>query len=297
MSEVRNVKHIGMQRAHALANLSARKQLDLIAEGLPILMQSASSLLEASNQLTAHPRSAAILRRHADEEVAKVLILIDLVRCPAPQRASRVGKMTKWFYSHLARLIYVESQYWKPTNVKELQSYINTTRHTHYLEGGVGEYIMPNWEIYCRESDLYADIEADEYGILFWNDPQSRFRERDFKILPNDSHDPLAWRVCKALQNLGVFTRQGLDLASKAWSSVNFQEIEHHEDAKCLTHKMVCALEEARLISDDADDSQLGTLYHQWQLPMYHMDFSPIEITLKELQEERDNNLWHEMGY
>lgn len=110
MQQVTSVKHIGMKRAHALANLNAEKQFDLIAEGLPILMNSAGNLLKAAGSLEEHPRSAAMLGRHAEEELAKVLILIDLVRCPNSQRASRVGSMTRWLYDHLARLIYVNAQ-------------------------------------------------------------------------------------------------------------------------------------------------------------------------------------------
>ncbi len=58
MPEVQNIRHIGMRRAHALSNLSVDEQFDLIADGLPILMQNAGGLLEALKQLTA-PGSAA----------------------------------------------------------------------------------------------------------------------------------------------------------------------------------------------------------------------------------------------
>lgn len=298
MPDVQNARHIGMRRAHALANMSAQKQFDLIAEGLPILMNSAGSLFDASNELKNHPRSASMLRRHASEEVAKILILIDLVRCPASQRSSRVGRMTKWFYDHLARLIYVEAQSWKPMHAQQLQEYIDSNRRTHYLEGSIGEYIMPNWEVYRRESDMYADIVGEEDGTFHWSDPQSTYHDPAFNDLILGGHlEPRSWQICKALQKFGVFTRQGLNLTAKAWNAVDFRQDENHEDAKQLTYKMANALEKAGLITEDATEDQLGTLYHEWQLPMYRMDFSAIEVSLEELQDERDRNLWSEIGY
>ena len=48
MVEARKSEEIGMKRGRVLVNLPPSKQLDLIAEGLPILMKSADDLLAAS---------------------------------------------------------------------------------------------------------------------------------------------------------------------------------------------------------------------------------------------------------
>lgn len=177
MPKIKNEKHIGMRRAHALANMQEKEQFDLIAEGLPNLMASARNLLSASYCLERHQRSASMLRRHASEEIAKILILVDLVRSPASHRPSRVGRMTRWFYDHLARLIYIEAQSWKPMHAQQLQECINDHRRMHYLEGPTGEYIMPNWEIFRRERDMYADIVGEEDGTFHWSDPLSIYQK------------------------------------------------------------------------------------------------------------------------
>lgn len=298
MSEVQNAKHIGMRRVHALANMPTAKQFDLIAEGLPILMNSAGSLFDASNELTAHPRSASMLRNHASEEVAKILILMDLVRCPASLRSSRVGKMTKWFYDHLARLIYIEAQNWKPIHAQQLQEYIDSQRRTHYLEGSYGEYIMPNWEVYRRESHMYADIIGEEDGTFHWSDPQSIYRDlANNDLVLGGCVEPRSWRICKALKEFGAFTREGLNLTAKAWNTIDFHQNENYKNTKQLTWEMSKALGNAGLITKDATEDQHRTLYHEWQLPMYRMDFSPIKVSLEELQEERDQNRWSEIMY
>ena len=159
-----------MKRGQVLSNLPQPKQLDVISEGLPVLMKSAGDLLGASKALVEHQRAATILEGHAIEEVAKMLILIDIVRCPQKLRPSRIGPMITWFYDHLARLIYIDAQSWKPVNTKQLQEYVDDHRKSHYLDGAIGEYIMPNWTTWSRESKLYADIGAYEDGEPIWNE-------------------------------------------------------------------------------------------------------------------------------
>jgi len=52
-----------------------------------------SPLLAASKALVERDRAATILKGHAMEEVAKILILMDIVRCPPKLRGERVGPM------------------------------------------------------------------------------------------------------------------------------------------------------------------------------------------------------------
>ncbi|TIL49630.1 hypothetical protein [Mesorhizobium sp.] len=93
MPEAQKSSDIGIKRGRTLANLPASAQLDLIAEGLPILMKSAGDLLAAARSLEGHTRSSSILLGHSLEEVAKILVLMDIVRCPPKIRPSRVGPM------------------------------------------------------------------------------------------------------------------------------------------------------------------------------------------------------------
>ena len=81
--------------------------------------------------------------------------------------------MVKWFYDHLARLIYVDAQTWRPVDMNQLQEYVDSHRRSHSLEGYADEYIVPNWTIFSRESELYADIVAYEDGEPTWNEPLS----------------------------------------------------------------------------------------------------------------------------
>lgn len=277
-----------MKRGRVLSNLSQPKQFDIIAEGLPILMRSAGDLFEASSVLAEHHRAATVLEGQAVEEVAKVLMLVDIVRCPQKIRPSRIGSMMTWFYDHLARLVYIDAQHWKPMNFNQLQAYVDDHRRSHTLEGMVGEYIMPNWTIWSRESLLYADIATFENGEPTWNDP-------DYNATPGDYHPRSPWRVCQVLCDMGAFTREGLDVLSEVWGQVEFKDDQNWDDATRLTERMLSVLGEADLITDAANTDQAGTLYGQWQMPMYHIDFARIEVALEDLNAEREAKLWSEM--
>jgi hypothetical protein len=97
MAEARKSGDIGMKKGRVLMNLPQPAQLDVIAEGFPILMKSAGDLLAASKTLSEHYRAATILEGHAMEEIAKALILVDIIRCPPKLRPSRIGPMMDGF--------------------------------------------------------------------------------------------------------------------------------------------------------------------------------------------------------
>jgi hypothetical protein len=100
---------IGLRQARRMCQLSEEDRLSLIAEGLPIILNSAQGFWKASRQLDRLPREAKVLESFAEEEAAKVLILMDAVRCPPRLVPSRLKTVIGWFYDHLARLIYAEA--------------------------------------------------------------------------------------------------------------------------------------------------------------------------------------------
>jgi hypothetical protein len=289
MAEIRSADDIGMKGLRILANVPDKERFDIVAEGLPILMKSAEDLLLASEVLDDHQRAASILIGQATEELAKVLMLVDLVRCPAKLRASRVSFMVKWFYSHLARQLYVESQSWKPMHVDQLQEYMDDQRKSHYLDGPVGEYIFPNSAVFLRESQLYADLMLYEDGTRTWNEPSNEAK-------PFARNRPHVWTICNALRDFGALSRKGLDIVSESWERIDFKGDQDWSAARGLTQTMLEGLQQAKLISEAATEEQLGPLYNHWQIPMYHIDFHQIDVPLDQLMAQRDANLYNEIG-
>ncbi|MBO9547073.1 hypothetical protein [Caulobacter sp.] len=125
---------IGMRQLRALANMPPKQRWNVIAEGLPILLTSAEALYAASRVNDENARVREILQGHAAEEAAKILILLDYVRCPLGL-SDPAQRMLRVFYDHGTRLIYATACGWRPTDVNELRTYVDRERASHYIEG------------------------------------------------------------------------------------------------------------------------------------------------------------------
>jgi len=285
---------IGLRQARRMCQLSEKDRLSFIAEGLPIILNSAQGFWKASQQLDALPREAKVLKSFAEEEAAKVLILMDAVRCPPKLVASRLKVIIGWFYDHLARLIYAEAASWKPMHLAQLREYVDRERRGHYLEGYAGEYIMPNWAVYSRESGLYADVEASQDGELQWSSPRQPYEPVDFQLFR--SYMPPALRVAEAMRELGLFTCAGLKATSDIWGALEYRDKEDHHEGGKLTEALLRRLHAEGLMADTAQDEHVRALYGDWQIPMYNLEFSLIPVPIEQLRAEQEAEYWSMVG-
>lgn len=283
---------IGLRQAKRLCQMPERERLAFISEGLPVILESADGFWRAAQRLTEHPREARVLKGFAEEEAAKVLILMDVVRCPRKLVASKLSKMIGWFYDHLARLIYAEAVVWKPMDLTQLRDYVDQQRRGHDVDGYAGEYILPNSAVYERESRLYADVEAYQDGTLVWT------AQRDTYRVPSslEAFQPPALRLAEAMQNLGLFTKKGLQATSDIWGSLEFRDKEDHQDGGHLTERLLTRVKAEGLFQDAAQQSDVSSLYNDWQIPMYNLDLSLIPITLDQLKAEQERQYWSMVG-
>jgi len=281
---------IGLGQGWRLCQKRPNERLILVSDGLPVILASAQGFWGASCYLRDMPREAEVLRGFAEEEAAKILILMDAIRCPPKLIASKISKIVSWFYSHLARLIYAESVSWEPMDVAQLRKYVDNERKAHYVDGYCGEYIMPNSKVYQRESTLYADIEAYDDGELGWNLP----RGDDANLFP--SFDPPALALVEAMSALGIFTHQGLRATADIWGKVEFKDIENYEDAEALTNELLQRLVAEGLTTETAVRQHASRLYSHWPLPMYGFEFSLVDVPLDDLKAEQDRLFRSEIG-
>ena len=267
--------------------MAQAQRLAFLAKGLPVILSSSQSMWRASRKLEEKmPREAGVLQGFAEEEAAKALILMDAVRCPRSLVASRTGAIVRWSYDHLARLIYAEAVSWRPPSVAQLQEYVNSHRKAHVLEGFAGEYIVPNWSLYKRESRLYADIQAEESGDLAWSDPL------DYAFSSSlETQMPYALQLVEAMAELGIFTVAGLKATSEIWDQVAFKHEEGRPHALALSRQLVKRLILEGLPRETATNQHLRTLANYWQLPMYSLEFKMIPVSMRELEAEREAEL------
>jgi hypothetical protein len=280
---------IGLKQAALLCQMTFDQRLTFLSEGLPIVLASAEGFWDASRRLLSMPREAEVLCNHAEEEAAKILIIMDMVRCPKKLVASRMGKMIVWFYDHLARVIYANAASWRPMNVAQLRQYVDDSRQSHYLEGNLGEYIVPNFELTNRESMLYADIAAFEDRLPLWSAP---------KRMPDSFPDfvPPVLALGKSLAALGIFRVEGLRAAAEVWNTREFKDAEGYSETKTLTQRLLQRVVEEKLPTPAAEQNDVSRIY-DWQMPMYNLDLRPIPVPIEQLQRERDAILYAEMGY
>lgn len=81
-----------------IADWENSRLFEMVAEGIPLIAQNAESLDEAAGRLfsTGEHRTSGIIRGFAEEEAAKVLILLDAVRCPKEQRQATLECFHIW---------------------------------------------------------------------------------------------------------------------------------------------------------------------------------------------------------
>lgn len=92
---------IGQRQASRICQMSAADRFTFLAEGLPIIHASSKGFWSGSVELRTMPREAEVLAGFAKEEAAKILILMDVVRCPDKLVASKLSMLIGRFYGHL----------------------------------------------------------------------------------------------------------------------------------------------------------------------------------------------------
>lgn len=286
---------VGLGHLSAICQMRTKVKLSLLAEGLPLILASSEGFQAAAEALRDHARESDVLEGFAAEEAAKTLILMDMLRCPKTKRASRNGAFVRWFYDHLARLIYAEAVSWRPTDKGQLRSYVDLQRRSHVTDGAIGEYIVPSGPVPDRERRLYADVEKLDDGSLTWNSPRSW--KEDFPDTGLFDRAPDALRIARAMKKLGMFSETGLEVVSHIWSEETLSDEMTWQDGRDLSMRMLEMLNEEGAILEDATNEDAGLILNEWPLPMWDFELSPVVVPIEELESERERNLWNEMGY
>jgi hypothetical protein len=223
----------------------------------------------------------------AEEEAAKILILLDAVRCP-PNRQKDLTRTLSNFYNHLARLIYAAASGWHAATLPELTRYVDHDRTSHYLDGQYEpEFLFRNGLLDEREGFLYADL-VDEDGTLTWRKPGPRFGgvpiEHD--ILGSNVPWFHALPLVEALSRVGILTLEGLKVVARIWQPLKLDHETHRQELNPLTHRTLETLHDRGCWSGASDEDVLRVM--DWQFPMYSLEFTEIRVTEDAIQRERD---------
>ena len=249
-----------------LASFTDDRLFREVSEGVPLIVENAISLDETAHRLYREKefRASEIIRGFAEEEAAKVLILIDLVRCPQiPQR--RVETL-KRFYGHVAKRIYAMTcSYPKIASFGELCELVEMECRPYYLDGpNWVDWIFPNSISAEREQTIYVDYVqdiTDEPGDYHWRAPTVP------PLDPWPYETPDCVRLSRALLEAGANMPDGLAEIANIWRGF---EPGPETDRGELRDLIAYTLDRlAKRVRSAADESVSSFIVSSWSFPLW----------------------------
>ena len=264
------------------------ERLDAIAEGLGLLAEHVATLRQDVMHLAEadRPRGRAVLSAQSEEEAAKALILLDLVRMDWRDHKA-VSRQIGRFYNHLARCIYVDAVQMRPADFREVRERVDWLRRSHYLDGPNDvDWIFRNQLIAEREDSLYVDYVHEEEGNR-WTTPASK-EGVDFGV------DTAVQDLVGALHRTGCASRAGLEIVAAAWTAQPLDDGTHWQDVVPVNRSIVAELAERGHALTDASADDARHVIGRWHFPLAGIDLTEIEVPLEQLEADRARhvNLW-----
>lgn len=263
-----------------LLQLSRMDFLTTVAEGLPLIWENSARLWRESVDLRqlGPSQSVGILQSFAEEEAAKVLILLDAVRCPASSK-NEFGRLVKQLDQHVGKGIYVRYYGTSPSDMTEVKRIVEVERQGFSREGEYGEFILPNSITTSRESRLYVSYVRNDDGTHEWHIP---YKPLHFEGLGSSG----IIRVVEALHAAGVFEVESLKAFREYWESIPFVDIGDNpvnldretsigwRQLTDLNLGMLKELDQRGVLSPAATVEHQRTLVQQLLFPLYPFDLS-----------------------
>ena len=234
-------------------------------------------------------RASDIVKGHAEEEAAKVLILLDSVRCL--RKAKERARVLKGFYSHIVKRIYAKAN--SLPNIlsfDEMADFVEDERRPFYLDGPSGvDWIFPNAITADREQKMYVDYVRDitePRGDYTWYAP------RVPPVAFESYRAPRVVALSRALCDAGTSSADGLACVAEIWR--DFQPVRDTTRAELreLIQGTLARLDEAGGGSIGAEAESL--IVSEWSFPLGRLDLtvgpSP-GATLEELRRKRERTI------
>ena len=273
-----------------LLQLSANRLFEELSEGIRHIVEHGEHLESMAVRLIklGEHRGAGIVRALAEEESAKVLILIDLVRCPRTESDSR-SRTLSWFYNHLAKHIYAKACRWRPVDFAEVKRNVDQERSNFYLDGPNDvDWILSNAAKMEREHRMYVDYVQDiteEGGEHIWVSPLGSPVLTEY-----ERGTPQSLVVASALHRLGLTTPKGLAIVADVWRDFGREPRTRCQELFGRMHEtLVRVLETGQDLEVNPDDR---IAVQSWQFPLWSLELKPLEApTIEELRKQRDEHI------
>ena len=268
-----------------LLQLSAERQLEVIAEGLDFVAENVAALGDSVSELVAgkQPRAVTMLSSQADEEAAKALILFDLVRMDQGDQEA-VARQISRFYSHLVRWIYVEVTQASPADFAEVRRMVDRMRPSHYLDGpNEVDWVFRNELLARREENLYVDYVHDDEGDR-WVTPA----KSDDLALSFGGPPTALWDLLGSFRRAGFMSPQGLAIIREEWLEVAIEDSTHWQEILKINRAVVHRLVDEGL-ARNAKPEDMERIVDCWTFPMSGLDLSEVKVPISELRAEQES--------
>ena len=259
-----------------LAQLNDTELFETVSEGATHIVNNASRLNTAAQKLYDFEDfpTSRILRHFATEESAKVLVLLDTVRCPR-KKSKELSRTLKCFNDHVGKALYAKACDWRPANFKDMHSYVEDERVLFYLDGPSGyDWIFKNDIEQSRENLIYVDYMQD---ITNENEPRDRYwvypdndkyiHDRFFNF-----HTPASVTLILAMQRANITTVSGLRIIADIWRSFNPTPTTHVSELTDRNHLTINTLHECGILDNNKleEGDQIALL--TWPFPLWSIE-------------------------
>ena len=284
------------RRLGRIAQMPLPERFPVLAEGAELIAENVETLAEDIEALgeKRRYRAVAALRVFAEEEAAKVLIILDIAR--GGWRDQKVTKSALGsFYSHLSRGLYVQPYGGSPADLAEVRRYVDMWRREFYLDGPMEvDWIFSNDLITGREERLYVDYVEDENGDRRWVSPRQRSEMLD---APFSFPDPpsVVVQLVGSMRRIGLLSVVGLEATRETFEGVVIDDCMHWQDLQPLNIKVLQKLVDAGRITNDAVEDARYVVEH-WIFPLTSLDLTLEKVDPAELKQARDAWLARELG-
>jgi hypothetical protein len=273
-----------------LKQMPTPRRLAAISEGLDFLVEHVETLERDLGALWQDDgrRGARILDAQADEEAAKAMMLLDLVRInPAAEEA--FDRQIRHFYNHLARCIYVEMAEMRPAAFSEVKSLVGLFRPSLYLDGPNDvDWIFRNELLARREEGLYVDLIQEEGGER-WVSP-AQFDDIRLIGEPRSSIRELVG----SLHRLGAMSPAGLLVIQEIWQEMEVTDATHWREIQAANETTVMRLLGDDLALESASDDDAARVSSFWPFPLGDLDLRESKVSAAALKEERERRSFGE---
>ena len=279
-----------------LCQLSDADLFEEVAVGIGHVMDAVNELDAAIRKLQEvnHHYPARILESLAIEEAAKVLILIDTVRCPRNKPNER-SRTLGYFYNHLAKGIYAEVCNRHPADFAEVKRNIDLQRREYYLDGPSDvDWIFPNSITQKREDRLYVgyirdDTEEGGQGERYWAPPMGAYIGTVLRYLT-----PAVITLVCALHQVKATTPEGLSVLAEVWRPVDVCAEMSCVELTGLNLRALEALYNRDLLAP-APPKIYAVIRNNWIFPIWPLDLQILKVEKETLREVRRQ--WSPDGY